>query len=352
MNGEDQGALDHRHQPARVLPQPGGARARASPARPARRAGRLRDAHHRPRRRRAPRRHLGREGGHLHELRASGVAGPGRGAAARARPAPTSTSSSAWPSASGCATALYPGLGRADGRVRGVAPGVRRSAVRLQRHHLRADRRGRRRAVALPRRRPDVPLGGSPRLYADGGFPNPTGKVRLHCVDRQELRDKPRPEFPLLLNTGRTVEHWHTRTKTARVPLLERLAPEAWVEINEVDADRPRSPHRRPRPGDLVPGRRSTASSPGSRPSCGPARCSSRSTTTRPAPTGSPSTSSTRSPASRTTSSAPSASSAPPPVDAGSGGSTLNSGRPGRRRGRGARSRSPARCRCRRSARR
>ncbi len=83
---------------------------------------------------------------------------------------------------------------------------------------------------------PDVALGGTPRLYADGGFPNPTGKVRLHCVDRQELRDKPRPEFPLLLNTGRTVEHWHTRTKTARVPLLERLAPEAWVEINDADA--------------------------------------------------------------------------------------------------------------------
>ncbi len=85
---------------------------------------------------------------------------------------------------------------------------------------------------------PDLPLGGSPRLYADGGFPNPTGKVRLHCVDRQELRDKPRPEFPFLLNTGRTVEHWHTRTKTSRVPLLERLAPEAWVEINDADADR------------------------------------------------------------------------------------------------------------------
>jgi anaerobic selenocysteine-containing dehydrogenase len=83
---------------------------------------------------------------------------------------------------------------------------------------------------------PAIPLGGSPRLYADGRFPNPTGKVRLHRVDRQELRDPPRPEFPLLLNTGRTVEHWHTRTKTARVPLLERLAPEAWVEINEVDA--------------------------------------------------------------------------------------------------------------------
>src|SRR5262249_31861965 len=82
----------------------------------------------------------------------------------------------------------------------------------------------------------DVPLGGTPRLYADGRFPNPTGKVRLHCVDREELRDKPRPRFPLPLNTGRTVEHWHTRTKTGRVALLERMAPEAWLELNPVDA--------------------------------------------------------------------------------------------------------------------
>jgi assimilatory nitrate reductase catalytic subunit len=82
----------------------------------------------------------------------------------------------------------------------------------------------------------DVPLGGTPRLYADGVFPNPTGRVRLHCVDRQELRDPPRPDYPLLLNTGRTVEHWHTRTKTGRVALLERMAPEAWVELNPRDA--------------------------------------------------------------------------------------------------------------------
>jgi assimilatory nitrate reductase catalytic subunit len=83
---------------------------------------------------------------------------------------------------------------------------------------------------------PTVPLGGSARLYELGGFPNPSRRVRLHVVDRKDLRDPPRREFPLLLNTGRTVEHWHTRTKTARVPLLERLAPEAWIEINEADA--------------------------------------------------------------------------------------------------------------------
>ncbi|MEW6471954.1 MAG: nitrate reductase [Actinomycetota bacterium] len=83
-----------------------------------------------------------------------------------------------------------------------------------------------------------VPLAGTPRLYADGQFPNPTGKVRLPVVERKELSERPRPEFPFILNSGRTVEHWHTRTKTGRVTLLESLAPEAWVEINPVDADK------------------------------------------------------------------------------------------------------------------
>ncbi len=92
-----------------------------------------------------------------------------------------------------------------------------------------------------------IPLAGTPRLYTDGVFPNPTGKVRLPVVERQELTEPPRPEFPLLLNSGRTVEHWHTRTKTGRVELLEGLAPEAWVEVNPADAD-----ELRIRTGDAV----------------------------------------------------------------------------------------------------
>ena len=77
---------------------------------------------------------------------------------------------------------------------------------------------------------------GGDRLYGDGVFPTPNGRARLHCVDPVPMTDKPRHRFPLLLNTGRTVEHWHTRTKTGRVEILERLAPEAWVEVNPADA--------------------------------------------------------------------------------------------------------------------
>jgi assimilatory nitrate reductase catalytic subunit len=50
------------------------------------------------------------------------------------------------------------------------------------------------------------------------------------------MSDRPNRLFPLLLNTGRTVEHWHTRTKTGRVEILDRLAPEGWVELHPADA--------------------------------------------------------------------------------------------------------------------
>jgi assimilatory nitrate reductase catalytic subunit len=80
--------------------------------------------------------------------------------------------------------------------------------------------------------------GGSARLYQDGRFPTGDGRAILFCVKSELPPEEPDPAYPFLLNTGRTVEHWHTRTKTGRVPLLERSAPEAWIEINPADAGR------------------------------------------------------------------------------------------------------------------
>ena len=81
-----------------------------------------------------------------------------------------------------------------------------------------------------------VPLAGTPRLYTDLRFNHPGGRAVVAAVEPRPLRDPPRPDYPLLLNTGRTVEHWHTRTKTGRIAVLEGLAPEAWVEVNPADA--------------------------------------------------------------------------------------------------------------------
>jgi anaerobic selenocysteine-containing dehydrogenase len=74
------------------------------------------------------------------------------------------------------------------------------------------------------------------RLYTDGVFQTDDGKARLIPTEWEPFPEQPRPGFPLILNTGRTVEHWHTRTKTGRVPILDWLSPSAWVEVNPRDA--------------------------------------------------------------------------------------------------------------------
>ena len=74
------------------------------------------------------------------------------------------------------------------------------------------------------------------RLYTDGVFQTDDEKARLLPVFWEPFPEQPTSAFPFVLNTGRTVEHWHTRTKTANVPILERLSPNAWLEMNPRDA--------------------------------------------------------------------------------------------------------------------
>lgn len=82
------------------------------------------------------------------------------------------------------------------------------------------------------------PEGGIPskRLYEDGQFKTPDGRAKLICAEWEPFPEQPSRDYPLILITGRTVEHWHTRTKTREVPILERLSPRAWLEMNPRDA--------------------------------------------------------------------------------------------------------------------
>jgi assimilatory nitrate reductase catalytic subunit len=87
-----------------------------------------------------------------------------------------------------------------------------------------------------------LPEGGQPskttRLYSDGKFQTEDGKAKLLPIEWEPFPEQPNREFPFILNTGRTVEHWHTRTKTGQVPILERMSPNAWLEMNPRDATR------------------------------------------------------------------------------------------------------------------
>ena len=79
---------------------------------------------------------------------------------------------------------------------------------------------------------------GGERLYTDGIFPRENGRALLHCVPCLPFQEQPDREYDLILNTGRTVEHWHTRTKTGAVPMLNGMVPNAWLEMNPTDATR------------------------------------------------------------------------------------------------------------------
>jgi Anaerobic dehydrogenases, typically selenocysteine-containing len=97
-------------------------------------------------------------------------------------------------------------------------------------------------------------LGGK-RLYTDGIFntnwsraqygtsaaapwidPDNLGRAYLWAVDYVPPPEVPDGQYPFWLNTGRVIEHFHSRTKTKRVPQLHEMVPENYVEISAADA--------------------------------------------------------------------------------------------------------------------
>jgi anaerobic selenocysteine-containing dehydrogenase len=54
---------------------------------------------------------------------------------------------------------------------------------------------------------------------------DPKGRVVIEAADNMPPTEEPDVPFPFWLTTGRIVYHWHTRTKTGRVPALHKAAP-------------------------------------------------------------------------------------------------------------------------------
>jgi assimilatory nitrate reductase catalytic subunit len=73
---------------------------------------------------------------------------------------------------------------------------------------------------------------GSPRLYTDGKFQFPDGKARLLAMPYIENNEVPDADFPFWLNSGRVVEHFHTRTKTGKIGNMNKYSPTPYMEIN------------------------------------------------------------------------------------------------------------------------
>jgi anaerobic selenocysteine-containing dehydrogenase len=65
---------------------------------------------------------------------------------------------------------------------------------------------------------------------------NPAGRAVLKAAEYLPPHELPSVDYPFQLITGRTLYHFHTRTKTGRAPQLNSAAPEVWVEMAVSDA--------------------------------------------------------------------------------------------------------------------
>ncbi|MFQ5720208.1 MAG: molybdopterin oxidoreductase family protein, partial [Acidobacteriota bacterium] len=64
----------------------------------------------------------------------------------------------------------------------------------------------------------------------------PSGRGRFVPAEFADAAELPDDAFPLVLSTGRLLEHWHTGSMTRRARALDALAPEPFVEMNIDDA--------------------------------------------------------------------------------------------------------------------
>lgn len=79
---------------------------------------------------------------------------------------------------------------------------------------------------------------GSARIYTDGVFQHADGKAKLIALPFIDNNERPDQHYPFWLNSGRVVEHWHTRTKTGKIGNLNKFSPTPYMEINPAAAEK------------------------------------------------------------------------------------------------------------------
>ena len=65
----------------------------------------------------------------------------------------------------------------------------------------------------------------------------PSGKAKFSAAHYSHAAELPSDDFPLVLITGRQLEHWHTGTMTRRARVLDSLEPEAFISMNSQDME-------------------------------------------------------------------------------------------------------------------
>jgi formate dehydrogenase major subunit len=97
------------------------------------------------------------------------------------------------------------------------------------------DRLEREDVVTYPCDAPDHP--GNEIIFARG-FPTESGRAKIVPTDIVPPDELPDDEYPMVLTTGRMLEHWHTGAMTRRATTLDTLEPEAVAGLNKRDIER------------------------------------------------------------------------------------------------------------------
>ena len=79
---------------------------------------------------------------------------------------------------------------------------------------------------------------GTPRLFGNGRFFTASGKARFVPIVDPARAEEVSTEWPLLLNTGRVRDHWHTMTRTGLSPRLAAHVGEPFVAVHSEVARR------------------------------------------------------------------------------------------------------------------
>jgi formate dehydrogenase major subunit len=90
-------------------------------------------------------------------------------------------------------------------------------------------------SVTYPVDGPDVP--GHDIVFGNG-FPRQGGRGRFVPVGIVPPAEEPDAEYPMVLTTGRQLEHWHTGSMTRRASVLDDLEPEAVAYVSAQDLRR------------------------------------------------------------------------------------------------------------------
>ncbi|MFV0244773.1 MAG: molybdopterin oxidoreductase family protein, partial [Qingshengfaniella sp.] len=84
-------------------------------------------------------------------------------------------------------------------------------------------------AVTYPSLSPEDP--GQPIIFSDG-FPRGEGRARFTPAKVLPPAETPDDDYPMILTTGRQLEHWHTGSMTRRTKALDAIEPEASASLN------------------------------------------------------------------------------------------------------------------------